>query len=120
MARQLLGRSTATAYTNVLSHGARWPETDVWPSAKGPIVTHGHTFGKSVLDVCKAIGDSVTADDWPISISLECHVGVEGQPGMIDLMDRTPGAKLVREILDGTTPEEVSPRKLKGKILLIV
>lgn len=94
----------------------------MWPSAKGPIVTHGHTFSKSVpfLDVCKAIGDSIAADDWPIFVSLECHVGVEGQPEMIDLMVRTWGAKLVKEILDGTTPEEVSPLTLKGKIVLMV
>lgn len=80
------------------------------------------TFSKSVpfLDVCEAIGNSTTADDWPIFVSLECHVGVEGQPEMVDLMDRTWGAKLVREILNGTTPEEVSPLKLKGKILLMV
>lgn len=122
MARQLLGRSTAAAYTHVLSHGARCVEIDVWPSAKGPIVTHGHTFSKSVpfLDVCKAIGDSVTANDWPILVSLECHVGIEGQPEMIDLMDRTWGDKLVKEVLHGTTPERVSPQELKGKILLMV
>lgn len=122
MARQLLGRSTAAAYTQVLSHGARCVEIDVWPSAKGPIVTHGHTFSKSVplLDVCRAIGDSLTENDWPIFVSLECHVGVEGQPEMIGLMDRTWGDKLVREVLDGTTPEGVSPQELKGKILLMV
>ena len=122
MARQLLGHSTAAAYTHVLSHGARCVEIDVWPSAKGPIVTHGHTFSKSVpfLDVCEAIGNSVTANDWPVLVSLECHVGVEDQPEMIDLMDRTWGDKLVREVLHGTTPDEISPRELKGKILLMV
>ena len=122
MARQLLGHSTAAAYTHVLSHGARCVEIDVWPSARGPIVTHGHTFSKSVpfLDVCKAIGDSVTAGDWPVLVSLECHVGIEGQPEMINLMDRTWGNKLVREVLHGTTPGKVSPQELKGKILLMV
>lgn len=122
MARQLLGHSTAAAYTHVLSNGARCVEIDVWPSAKGPIVTHGHTFSKSVpfLDVCEAIGNSITADDWPVFVSLECHVGVEGQPEMIDVMSRTWGNKLVGEILLGTTPERVSPQELKGKILLMV
>ena len=122
MARQLLGHSTAAAYTHVLSHGARCVEIDVWPSAKGPIVTHGHTFSKSVpfLDVCKAIGASITPSSWPTLVSLECHVGVEGQPEMIDLMDQTWGDKLVREVLHGTTPEGVSPQELKGKILLMV
>lgn len=63
----------------------------MWSSAKGPIVTHGHTFSKSVpfLDVCKAIRDHVTTNGWPIFVSLECHVGVENQPEMIDLTDRT-------------------------------
>lgn len=122
MARQLLGHSTAAAYTHVLSHGARCVEIDVWPSAKGPIVTHGHTFSKSVpfLDVCKAIGASAAINDWPVLVSLECHVGVEGQPEIIDFMDRTWGDKLVREVLHGTTPERVSPQELKGKILLLV
>ena len=122
MARQLLGRSTAAAYTNVMSHGARCVEIDVWPSAKGPIVTHGHTFSESVpfLDICKAIGNSVAASDWPVLVSLECHVGIEGQPEMIDIMDRTWGDKLVRGVLHGTTPEGVSPRELKGRILLMV
>lgn len=94
----------------------------MWPSAKGPVVTHGHTFSKSVpfLDVCEAIGSSVTANDWPVLVSLECHVGVEEQPEMIDLMDRTWGGKLVKEVLHGTTPEGVSPRELKGRILLMV
>lgn len=120
--KQLLGRSTAAAYTYVLSHGARCVEVDVWPSAKGLIVTHGHTFSKSVpfLDVCRAIGSSVAADDWPVFVSLECHVGIEGQPEMIDIMDKTWGDKLVKEVLHGTTPERVSPQELKGKILLMV
>ena len=122
MARQLLGRSTAAAYTHVMSHGARCVDIDVWPSAKGPIVTRGHTFSESVpfLDICKVIGNSVAASDWPVLVSLECHVGIEGQPEMIDIMDRTWGDKLVRGVLQGTTPEGVSPRELKGRILLVV
>lgn len=122
MARQLLGQSTAAAYTHVLSHGARCVEIDVWPSANGPIVTHGHTFSKSVpfLDVCKAIGNSIAAHDWPVFVSLECHVGVEGQQGIIGFMDQTWGDKLVREVLHGTSPGSVSPQELKGKILLMV
>lgn len=94
----------------------------MWPSSEGPVVTHGHTFSKSVpfLDVCNAIDDCIAENDWPIFVSLECHVGVEGQPAIVDIMDRTWGNKLVKEILHGTTPERVSPQELKGKILLMV
>lgn len=90
MARQILGHSTTAAYTHVLSHGARCVEIDV-PSAKGPIVTHGHTFSKNALffGVCKAIGDRVTTSDRPILVSLEYHIGVDGQPKMINLMNRS-------------------------------
>lgn len=122
MAKQLLGNSTATTYTHVLSHGARCVEIDVWPSVKGLIVTHGHTFSKSVpfLDVCEAIGSSISINDWPVFVSLECHVGAESQQEMIDIMEQTWGDKLVKEVLHGTTPESVSPQELKGKILLMV
>jgi phosphatidylinositol phospholipase C delta len=122
MTRQLLGHSAAAAYTHVLSHGARCVEIDVWPSAQGPIVTHGHTFSKSVpfLDVCSAIGSRVAANDWPLLVSLECHVGVEGQPES----DRSHGPNVGRQTRQASFARDdsggVSPQELKGKILLMV
>lgn len=106
----------------MLTHGARCVEIDVWPSSQGPIVTHGHTFSKSVpfKDVCKAIYDAVANDDWPVMVSLECHVGVEDQPEMIQIMEQTWGDKLVRQKVDDLDVEKVTPRILKGKILLMV
>lgn len=97
-------------------------EIDVWPSSKGPIVTHGHTFSKSVSfkDVCQTIGDVMSDDDWPIMVSLECHVGAEDQPEMIQIMEQTWGDKLVGQKLDGLDVERVTPRMLRGKILLMV
>src|SRR5882757_3722634 len=107
MARQLLGHSTAAAYTHVLTHGARCVEIDVWPSANGPIVTHGHTFSKSVplINVCEAIRNAVSDRDWPVMVSLECHVGVLDQPKMIEIMENSWKDKLVRQKVEGLDVE---------------
>jgi phosphatidylinositol phospholipase C delta len=127
LSRQLIGVSSAAAYTHVLKHGARCVEIDVWPhpsrdSQSEPIVTHGYTFSKSVpfRDVCEAINDGIDPDGWPVMISLECHVPVAAQQQLVQIMKETWGSKLIEAAIEGVQDNVVSPLDLKGRILLIV
>lgn len=135
---QILGRSSADAYTHVLSRNARCIEIDVWSSSKGPIVTHGYTLTRSVpfSDVCVAIGAAVASEDtlgagradagehndWPVFVSLECHVPVEKQDEIVDIMRKAWGDKLVTAADAASLPPGhlISPRDLKGRIILMV
>ncbi|KAL4076644.1 PLC-like phosphodiesterase [Scleroderma yunnanense] len=135
---QILGRASAEVYPYVLSKNARCVEVDVWSSSKGPVVTHGYTLSRSVpfSDVCKAIGAAVGGqgtlgagranindyNDWPVFVSLECHVPVEKQDEIVDIMTKAWGDKLVTTADATSLPPAhlISPRDLKGRIVLMV
>ncbi|KAF8525756.1 PLC-like phosphodiesterase [Hysterangium stoloniferum] len=120
---QLLGKADASAYTRVLSHTCRCVEIDVWTGSKGPIVTHGWTGSDHIpfRDVCVAIGNAVTPGDWPVMVSLECHVNISHQDEMVNIMREVWGGKLVDKEIDGFQGNKraVTPKHLKGKIMLM-
>ena len=87
-------------------------------------MTHGWTFSKSVLfvDVCKAIGEALDTQekgtDWPVLISLECHVPLVHQDELVRIMVNCWGERLVQGEMEGG--EILTPRQLRGRIVLMV
>lgn len=65
---------------------------------------------------------AVNEGDWPVLLSLECHVPVEGQEELVRIMEGIWGEKLVRKEVreDGREVGDVTPGELRGKIVAMV
>jgi phosphatidylinositol phospholipase C delta len=62
----------------------------------------------------------VKPGDWPTLVSLECHVPVERQDELVQIMKGAFGDKLVEGELNAMTESTVTPRELRGRIVLMV
>lgn len=95
------------------------PQLSVPP---GLVVTHGHTFSQAIpLDsVLSAIAEAVGPEDWPVFISLECHVPLAGQEELASMIKEKIGDKLVLGRNEDLGDNAATPKDFFGKILLMV
>lgn len=86
-------------------------------------------MSKSVpfMDVCAAIGEAVKninneeeQRDWPVFVSLECHVPLAHQDELVRIMVDCWGEMLVQGEMEGLCGETVTPRQLRRRIVLMV
>ncbi|KRZ70061.1 1-phosphatidylinositol 4,5-bisphosphate phosphodiesterase delta-3-A, partial [Trichinella papuae] len=116
---QLMGDATIEGYILALKKGARLLELDIWPGENDLQVTHGHTLVKpvSLSVVLKAINNyGFSTTPYPIILSLEIHCDVRKQAILADMLVKTFGKKLYRNVAHLKTLP--SPEELKNKILL--
>ena len=86
-------------------------------------MTHGYTLTDNIpfRDACRAIAEAIqNDDDWPVFVSLECHVGVDGQEELVTIMREEWGARLVDSEVEGVEVDKVTPGHLRGRIVLMV
>ncbi|KRX37852.1 1-phosphatidylinositol 4,5-bisphosphate phosphodiesterase delta-3-A, partial [Trichinella murrelli] len=116
---QLMGDATIEGYILALKKGARLLELDIWPGENDLQVTHGHTLVKpvSLSVVLKAINNyGFSTTPYPIILSLEIHCDVRKQAILADMLVKTFGKKLHKNVAHLKTLP--SPEELKNKILL--
>ncbi|KRZ40705.1 1-phosphatidylinositol 4,5-bisphosphate phosphodiesterase delta-3-A, partial [Trichinella pseudospiralis] len=116
---QLMGDATIEGYILALKKGARLLELDIWPGENDLQVTHGHTLVKpvSLSVVLKAINNyGFSTTPYPIILSLEIHCDVRKQAILADMLVKTFGKKLYKNVAHLKTLP--SPEELKNKILL--
>lgn len=61
---------------------------------------------------------AINEGDWPVMLSLECHVPPEGQEELVKIMEGTWGEKLVTKKVKEAG--DVTPSELRGKIVAMV
>ncbi|KRX20368.1 1-phosphatidylinositol 4,5-bisphosphate phosphodiesterase delta-3-A [Trichinella nelsoni] len=116
---QLMGDATIEGYILALKKGARLLELDIWPGENDLQVTHGHTLVKpvSLSVVLKAINNyGFSTTPYPIILSLEIHCDIRKQAILADMLVKTFGKKLHKNVAHLKTLP--SPEELKNKILL--
>eukprot|EP01065_Artemidia_motanka_P021282 TRINITY_DN25459_c0_g1_i1.p1 TRINITY_DN25459_c0_g1~~TRINITY_DN25459_c0_g1_i1.p1 ORF type:complete len:922 (+),score=161.64 TRINITY_DN25459_c0_g1_i1:47-2812(+) len=96
---QLWGDSSAEPYRAAFELGCKCVEIDCWDGADGePVVTHGHTFVKSVgfRPVIECVRDyGFVCSPFPVILSLEMHCSPPQQTRLAEHMIEVLGPMLV-------------------------
>jgi len=122
LGRQVVGTSSVEGYISALMRGCRCVEIDCWDGQDGqPSVVHGLTWTTRIpfREVISTINKwAFVKSRFPLWISLEVHCNPEQQRIMARTMREIFGAKLVTEMLPGSTSRLPSPSELKDRILI--